>query len=174
MIRDSSSRDCEAIATIYAHYVLNSLATFDEIPLTPDEMAERRARVVTAGLPFLVASSAPDRVEGFAYASPYRHRSGYRFTLEDSIYVDPFALRRGIGSALLGTLIERCTALGYRQLVAVIGDSANAASIAVHSKLGFAPIGTMPAIGFKHRRWVDSVLMQRALGPGATTPPQQA
>jgi L-amino acid N-acyltransferase YncA len=102
---------------------------------------------------------------------PYRLRPGYRYTLEDSIYVAPEDLRRGVGHALLGELIERCTALGYRQMVAVIGDSANAASISLHQKLGFRHVGMLPATGFKHRRWVDTVLMQRALGDGDTSLP---
>ena len=121
---------------------------------------------VGAGMPFLVACDARGKCWAMPMPPPYRPRSGYRFTLEDSIYVAPTATRRGIGRALLTLLIERCAASGYRQMVAVIGDSANAASIGLHERLGFAHVGFMPAIGFKLGRWVDSVLMQRANGPG--------
>jgi len=171
ILRDCEQADIAAVTALYAHYVRTSLATFDEIPPTEAEMAQRRSAVRGAGMPFLIACDARGQVLGFAFASPYRPRSGYRFTVEDSIYVAPAATRRGIGRALLALLIERCAALGYRQLVAVIGDSANAASIGLHEKLGFARAGLQPAIGFKLGRWVDSVLMQRPLGPGASTPP---
>jgi len=172
-IRDSLPADLPAIAAIYAHYVATSLATFDEIAPSAEDMGQRRAQLVAAGLPFVVAANGAGRIEGYAYAAPFRPRSGYRFSLEDSIYVEPAASRRGIGTALLATLIERCAASGYRQLVAVIGDTANAGSIALHEKLGFAHVGLMPAIGFKLGHWVDGVLMQRPLGAGATSPPQR-
>lgn len=165
-LRDSRPDDVPAIAAIYAHYVATSLATFDEIAPSVEEMTQRRAEVVEACLPFLVAASPSGRVLGYAYAAAFRRRTGYRFTLEDSIYVEPSATRRGIGTALLAALIERCAAAGYRQLVAVVGDTAHAASIGLHEKLGFVRIGVMPAVGFKFGRWVDVVLMQRPLGPG--------
>lgn len=172
VIRDSQPGDISAIATIYAHYVATSLATFDEIPPSCEEMTQRRAEVLDAGLPFIVAVEDDGRVLGYAYAGAFRRRTGYRYTLEDSIYVERSATHRGIGTALLSALIERCAAAGYRQMVAVIGDRAHAASIGLHQKLGFAQIGVLPAIGFKFGRWVDVVLMQRTLGPGDATAPQ--
>jgi phosphinothricin acetyltransferase len=170
-IRDSQADDIPAITAIYARYVTASLATFDEVAPSPEEMAQRRTDLLAMGLPFIVAAEPGGRLAGYAYAAKFRLRSAYRFTLEDSIYVDPSAIRRGIGSALLRTLIERCTALGHRQMVAVIGDTANAGSIGLHEKMGFARVGVMPAVGFKLGRWVDAVLMQRTLGPGASTSP---
>ncbi len=170
-IRACGEADIGAITAIYAHYVGTSLATFDEIAPTETEMAQRRAEARAAGLPFLVAIDAQGTVLGFTFASAYRRRSAYRFTLEDSIYVAAAVIRRGIGRALLTRLIEQCAAAGFRQLVAVIGDSANAASIGLHESVGFARVGLMPAVGFKLGRWVDSVMMQRALGAGSTTPP---
>jgi phosphinothricin acetyltransferase len=172
-IRDSQPADIPAIAAIYAHYVATSTATFEEVPPPPEEMAQRRAELTAAGLPFVVASDAAEGIIGYAYAAPFRPRSGYRFTLEDSIYLAPSALRRGIGSALLAQLIECCTAGGYRQIVAVIGDTAHAASIRLHQKLGFARVGLMPAVGFKFGRWIDVVTMQRALGAGAAALPDR-
>ena len=170
-VRDSQPADISAITALYARYVATSLATFDEVPPSPGEMAQRREDILSAGLPFIVAADVGGHLVGYAYAAKFRLRSAYRFTLEDSIYVDPSAIRRGIGSALLGALIERCTALGHRQLVAVIGDTANAGSIGMHAKMGFVRVGVMPAVGFKLGRWVDAVLMQRSLGPGASTAP---
>ena len=171
MIRDCAEADIDAVAAIYGHYVRTSLATFEEIAPTPAEMAQRRIDLRAAGLPFLVASDARSGVVGFAYAGSYRPRAAYRFTLEDSIYVAAEVTRRGIGRALLMRLIEECGAAGFRQMVAMIGDSANAASIGVHEACGFAKIGVQPAVGFKLGRWVDGVIMQRALGPGAATSP---
>lgn len=171
-IREAAPQDIPAIAAIYAHYVTASLATFDEVPPPAAELARRRAELAAAGLPFLVAADARGTIAGYAYAAPYRQRSGYRFTLEDSIYVAPAAIRRGIGAALLAALIERCAARGYRQMVAVIGDSANAASIGLHAAHGFAPVGAIAAAGFKLGRWVDAVIMQRPLGEGAATLPR--
>ncbi len=170
-LRDCEEADIAAVTALYAHYVRTSLATFDETPPTEAEMAQRRIAVRGAGMPFLIACDARGQVLGFAFASPYRPRSGYRFTVEDSVYVAPAATRRGIGRALLTLLVERCAASGYRHLVAVIGDSANAASIGLHERLGFARVGLQPNIGFKLGRWVDSVLMQRPMGPGASAPP---
>jgi phosphinothricin acetyltransferase len=171
LLRDCSDADIAAITTIYAHYVRTSLATFEEIAPSREEMAQRHAAVLAGGLPYLVAVDARGTIVGFAYAAAYRARSAYRFTVEDSIYVATEATRRGIGHALLKSLIEKCAAAGFRQMIAVIGDSANAASIALHRKLGFEEIGTMPAVGFKDGRWIDCVLMQRALGAGAATSP---
>ena len=164
-LRPSEDTDLERIQGIYAHHVLTGLGSFEEVPPDLAEMARRRSATLALGLPYLVAE-VEGRVVAFAYAAPYRTRSAYRHTVEDSIYVDVEWVRRGIGHALLAELIGRCTALGYRQMVAVIGDSGNAASIALHAGLGFARIGLLPSVGCKFGRWVDSVLMQRALGPG--------
>lgn len=169
-LRPADAADIVAIQAIYAHHVLNGLATFEEIPPDTAEMAARRADVLDRGLPYLVAEE-DDSVLGFAYAAPYRLRSAYRFVVEDSIYLDPAATRRGIGGALLAALIEQCTVAGARQMLAVIGDSANAASIAVHARAGFTHTGIFHGVGFKFGRWVDTVMMQRPLGPGETTLP---
>jgi L-amino acid N-acyltransferase YncA len=172
-LRDSAPNDAEAIAAIYAHHVRFGLGTFEEMPPSVEEIRQRRESILALGLPFLVAV-AGDRVIGYAYAGPYRMRSAYRYTLEDSVYVAPDATGHGIGRTLLARLVERCDALGYRQMVAVIGDSGNQASIRLHAALGFARVGIQPAVGFKHGRWVDSVLMQRTLGSGAATLPKSA
>ncbi|HXQ51024.1 MAG TPA: GNAT family N-acetyltransferase [Stellaceae bacterium] len=170
-LRDAASDDLPEIARIYGHHVLTGLASFEDEAPGEAEMRRRHQDVLARGLPWLVACYGEGAVKGYAYAAPYRQRSSYRYTLEDSIYVAPDAIRRGIGRALLTALIERCTALGYRQLVAVIGDSANVPSIALHGRLGFGRVGVLPATGWKFGRWVDSVLMQRALGDGDTTDP---
>ncbi|HYM02697.1 MAG TPA: GNAT family N-acetyltransferase [Stellaceae bacterium] len=170
-IRDAAAADMADIAEIYGHHVRVGLGSFEEVPPSVEELARRRAEIVARDLPYLVSVDANGRVQGYAYASFYRTRSAYRYCVEDSIYVAPGAARRGIGSALLAALIERCTAGGYRQMLAVIGDSGNAASIGLHAKLGFGLVGTLRAVGFKHGRWVDSVLMQRSLGAGDTLPP---
>jgi L-amino acid N-acyltransferase YncA len=151
--------------------VLHGLASFEEAPPTVDEMGRRRDEIVARGLPYLVAEQ-DGRVVGYCYASPFRMRSAYRFTLEDSIYIDAAEVGRGIGRALLEPLLARSAELGYRQMVAVIGGSDSVPSIRLHERLGFARTGLLPAIGFKFGQWVDTVLMQRALGPGAATPPQ--
>ncbi|GAA4341473.1 GNAT family N-acetyltransferase [Pigmentiphaga soli] len=171
-VRDATPADMPAIRAIYAHYVLNGLATFEEVPPSADEMAARREAVLAAGLPYL-AAELDGRVVGYSYATAYRARSAYRFTIEDSVYVGYGLSGRGIGSALLAELIARCERGPWRQMLAVIGDSANAGSIALHRRLGFQPAGTLRAVGFKLGRWVDTVLMQRALGPGAGSTPGQ-
>ncbi|HWI28107.1 MAG TPA: GNAT family N-acetyltransferase [Stellaceae bacterium] len=170
-VRASAESDLPAITAIYAHHVRFGLGSFEEMPPDAAEMERRRAEVLRRGLPYLVAEGPAGAVQGYAYAAPYRARSAYRYSLEDSIYVAPAAERRGIGRALLGELVERCAALGYRQLIAVIGDSGNLGSIGLHERMGFRRVGLLPAAGFKHGRWVDSVLMQRELGDGAATPP---
>lgn len=170
-LRVAAPDDLPAIERIYAHHVLTGLASFEDQPPDLAEMERRFADVRGRGLPWLAAEDEAGRIAGFAYAAPYRLRTAYRYTLEDSIYVAPDSLRRGFGRALLGALIAGCAALGYRQMVAVIGDSANRASIRLHEGLGFRQAGLLPATGFKFQRWVDVVLMQRALGPGDTTPP---
>jgi phosphinothricin acetyltransferase len=170
-IRSVAAADMDAIQRIYAHHVLHGLASFEEIPPDVGELTRRWRAIADAGLPYLCATGADGAIVGYAYAGPYRPRSAYRFTVEDSVYVAPGASGRGIGRALLQKLIDLCTDLGKRQMIAVIGDSSNAASIALHRACGFDLTGTFTAIGFKHGRWVDSVLMQRALGPGNTTSP---
>jgi L-amino acid N-acyltransferase YncA len=169
-IRPSRDSDIAAIAAIYRHHVLHGVASFEDIPPEADELARRRREIRALGLPHLVAERA-ERVVGYCYASRYRTRSAYRFTVEDSIYIDPEEVRRGIGRALLRTLVERCSELGYRQMIAVIGGSDQWPSIRLHEALGFTRTGLLPAVGFKFGEWVDIVLMQRALGAGADAPP---
>lgn len=165
VVRDSTDADMAAVQTIYAHHVAHGLGTFEETPPDLAEMAARRDALIAGGFPYLVAER-DGRILGFAYAGPYRARSAYRHTAEDTIYVAPDAHRQGIGAALLTVVIERCAALGLRQMIAVIGDSGNAGSIGLHARLGFAEAGLLRSVGFKHGRWVDVVLMQRPLGQG--------
>ena len=170
VIRPSREDDVAAIAGIYRHHVLNGLASFEEVPPEAPEIARRRAEIIARGLPY-IAAEAEGELVGYAYAGPYRARSGYRFTLEDSIYIHPERLGRGIGGQLLTEVIARSTDLGYRQMIAVIGGSDHWPSIRLHQRLGFNRVGILPAIGFKFGGWVDTVLMQRALGAGAATLP---
>lgn len=163
-IRDATAADAGVIGGIYAHHVRTGLGTFDEEPPSSAQMAERMAQIIALRLPYLVAI-VDGKVVGYAYAAPYRPRSGYRFTVEDSIYVAPDAQRRGLGASLLRGIVSRCGDAGLRQMIAVIGDSGNAASIRVHAKCGFRPVGILRDVGFKAGRWVDAVIMQRALGP---------
>jgi L-amino acid N-acyltransferase YncA len=171
VIRPSRDEDVAAIVAIYAHHVLHGLASFEEVPPPADEIGRRRAAILEGGLPYLVAERE-GRVVGYCYAGPFRPRIGYRFTLEDSIYIDAAEVGRGIGRRLLQQVIEQCTELGYRQMVAVIGGRETVASIRLHERLGFAQMGVLNAVGFKFGRWVDIVLMQRALGPGNSTLPE--
>lgn len=170
LIRESQPDDLPVLQAIYAHHVLTGLASFEEVPPDVDEMARRRADVLARRLPYLVAEHG-GAVVGYAYAGPYRLRPAYRYTVEDSIYVAHDRTGLGAGRALLGELVARCTAAGCRQMIAVIGDSGNAASITLHARQGFAHAGLLAAVGWKFGRWVDSVLMQRALGPGAAQAP---
>lgn len=170
MIRDATPGDLRGIAEIYAHHVATGLASFEEAPPAESEMRTRFESVRAAGLPYLVADEG-GRVVGYAYATAYRARSAYRFTLEDSVYVRDGCGGRGIGRALLAELLARCEAGPWRQMVAVIGDSDNHASIGLHRAAGFRVVGTLEAVGFKFGRWVDSVLMQREIGPGARALP---
>lgn len=170
IIRPSRDEDVAAIAAIYGHHVLHGLASFEEIPPAAAEIARRRADIIARDLPYLVAELG-GRIVGYCYASLFRPRSGYRFTLEDSIYIDEAWTGRGIGRVLLAALIDRSTGLGYRQMVGVIGGRETLASIRLHRALGFAEIGVLPAVGFKFGRWIDIVLMQRALGPGGDSLP---
>ncbi|SON55732.1 N-acyltransferase YncA [Hartmannibacter diazotrophicus] len=159
-----------AAADIYAHHVLHGLASFEEVPPTLGDMVSRRTSVLAAGLPYLVAEM-DGAVVGYAYAGPYRPRPAYRYTVENSVYVRDGLGGHGIGSALLGALIAECEKGPWRQMLAVIGNSENAASIGLHQRMGFRHAGTFTSVGFKFGRWVDSVLMQRPLGPGDTTLP---
>jgi len=165
LIRPATPADLPAIQSIYAHHVLHGLASFEEVPPDLEEMRRRLEEVGSRGLPYLAAVTG-NSVVGYGYCNLFRARSAYRFALEDSIYVRDGMLGKGIGKALLAVLIERCTALGYRQLIAVIGDSGNAGSIQLHASLGFLRSGTLRSTGFKFGRWVDTVTMQRPLGPG--------
>jgi phosphinothricin acetyltransferase len=154
-----------AVRGIYAHYVLHSLATFEEAPPPLDEMLARRRASVDINLPYLVAQAGAE-ILGFAYAAAYRPRPAYRFTVEDSAYVADGFGGQGIGSALLGELIVRCEQRSWRQMVAVVGDSANLSSIALHKRFGFELVGTLRSVGFKFNRWVDTPILQRTLSPG--------
>ena len=170
LIRPARDGDMTAIQAIYAHHVVNGFGSFEETPPDVAELTRRRADFVSRGLPYLVAE-ADGRVLGYAYASPFRPRSAYRHTVENSIYVDPAITRRGVGRKLLAALIAQCTAMGMRQMVAVIGDSQNASSIRLHEALGFRHAGRLVSVGRKRGRWLDSELMQLTLGPGDTTDP---
>jgi L-amino acid N-acyltransferase YncA len=172
IVRPSEEGDLPAITAIYGHHVLHGFGSFEEVPPDQVEMGRRRAEILGKGFPYLVAELG-GHVVGYAYANHYRPRIAYRFSVEDSIYVAPDAPRKGIGRALLSNLIARCTGQGYRQMVAVIGDTQNLGSVGLHAALGFRVVGTLPSIGFKHGRWVDSVFMQRPLGPGDSSLPNQ-
>lgn len=169
-VRDASDADMVAVTKIYATHVLHGLASFEEIAPSLDEMKSRRASVLQLGLPYLVAE-LDGRVVGYSYATFYRTRPAYRYTVEDSVYVEDGLNGRGIGTTLLAELIARCERGPWRQMLAVIGDSGNAGSIALHRRLGFTPAGSLTSVGFKFGRWVDSVFMQRALGGGDSTLP---
>lgn len=170
VVRDASQDDMPAVQRIYAHYVLGALATFEETPPTLDEMIARRRKSVDGGLPYLVAEENGETL-GFAYAAPYHARAAYRFAIEDSVYVAHGLARRGVGAALLGELIARCERGPWRQMLAVVGDSANAGSIGLHQRFGFEPVGVMRAVGFKFGRWIDTPILQRRLGPGDASNP---
>jgi L-amino acid N-acyltransferase YncA len=170
IIRAASAEDAEAVAAIYGHAVLHGFGTFETVPPDAAWIDARRRDVQGHGLPYLAAEDA-GRVLGFAYAGPFRPRPGYRYTAEDSVYVAPDVQGRGVGRALLSAVVAACEARGLRQLVAVIGDSQNAGSIALHRSLGFEPAGVGKSFGFKHGRWVDIVWMQKPLNGGDTRPP---
>jgi L-amino acid N-acyltransferase YncA len=169
-IRAASAADLPTITEIYDHAVRYGTASFELIPPDLTEMTRRFAGLADHGFPYL-AAELEGQVVGYAYAGPYRPRPAYRFTVENSVYLAPSVQQRGIGTTLLRRLITEAEARGYRQMIAVIGDSANAGSIGVHSKTGFAMIGTHPNVGFKFGRWLDIVMMQRALGDGGSTMP---
>jgi phosphinothricin acetyltransferase len=172
LIRDACADDMPSVQAIYAHHVRHGLASFEYDPPDLAEMTARWQSVRAKGLPYRVLE-ADGKIAGFAYAAPYRARIAYRFTVEDSVYIAPEALGRGFGRMLLADIVEGSTKAGMRQMVAVIGDSANAASIALHRSLGFREAGVLRSVGFKKNRWLDSVLMQRALGDGDATIPEE-
>jgi len=172
-IRPAAAADLPFITEIYEHAVRYGTATFELIPTDLAEMTRRFGVLMDGGFPYLVAA-LEGRVIGYAYAGAYRPRPAYRFTVENSVYLEPAIHRRGIGLQLLRRLIAESEARGYRQMIAVIGDSANAGSIGVHAICGFQMIGTHPNVGFKFGRWLDTVMMQRALGGGAGTVPADA
>jgi L-amino acid N-acyltransferase YncA len=163
-VRDAVEADLPAIQAIYAHHVLHGLASFEEEPPTVEEVGARRANVLRLGLPYLTGELEGE-VVGYSYAGTYRPRPAYRFTVENSVYVRDGLAGRGVGKALLFELIARCEAGPWQQMLAVIGNRENRASIALHRSCGFRTIGILEAVGHKHDRWVDTVLMQRALAP---------
>jgi L-amino acid N-acyltransferase YncA len=171
-IRPTTAADLPSITAIYEQAVLHGTATFELTAPDLAEMTRRFNAMIEGSFPYFVAS-LDGRVVGYAYAGPYRPRPAYRFTVENSVYLEPAIHRRGIGLQLLQRLIAECETRGFRQMIAVIGDSANAGSIGVHTRCGFQMIGTHPSVGFKFGRWLDTVMMQRALGEGATTVPAE-
>ena len=170
IVRTAREGDAEALAAIYGDACLHGLGTFEEAAPSAEEMGSRVKAVLDRGLPYLVAE-IDGEVAGFAYAAPFRLRAAYRYTVEDSVYIHPGHKGRGVGKALLARVVEACEALGLRQIMAVIGDSGNEGSIGLHRSLGFEMKGAMPAVGYKHGRWVDIVFMQRSLNGGAETGP---
>jgi len=169
-IRAAGAGDIAAITRIYAQAVRHGTATFEIEPPDEAEMARRQQGLLANGYPYLVAEVA-GAVAGYAYAGPYRERPGYRWTVEDTVYIAPQFHRLGLGRLLITRLVADAAARGFRQMIGIVGDSTNAASIALHASAGFRRIGTLQSVGFKHGRWIDSVLMQRALGDADTTPP---
>ena len=169
-IRSATDRDMDAVTAVYGHHVLHGLGTFEEAPPSLAEMTARKTAVQDKRLPYLVADREGE-VLGFAYAAPFRLRSAYRFTAEDSVYVAPQAIGQGVGRALLSHVLEDCQKFGLRQLTAVIGDSGNGASIGLHTALGFEYTGSLRSVGYKHGRWLDIVFMQKALNGGAENDP---
>jgi len=173
IVRAATPADAQALSRIYGDACLHGFGTFEEIAPSPEEMAARLKAVTDRGLPYVVAE-VDGEVAALAYAAPFRLRAAYRYTVEDSVYVAPGFKGQGLGAAVLLKVIDACEALGLRQIMAVIGDSANEGSIGLHRSLGFEIKGVMPAVGFKHGRWVDIVFMQRPLNGGAETLPDGA
>ncbi len=169
LLRSAVDADLPAIQAIYAHWVTTGTGSFELEPPTLDEMTRRRADVVSKALPYLVALTN-DTIVGYAYANWFRPRPAYRFSVENSVYVHPEQRRGGIARLLMVELMARCEVAGARQMVAVIGDSANVGSVGLHASLGFRHIGTLQSSGWKFDRWLDTVLMQRPLGPGDASP----
>jgi phosphinothricin acetyltransferase len=171
LIRPSTEQDLGAITRIYAHHVQHGTGTFETTPPNEAEMASRRADVLSKQLPWLVLEDA-GQVIGYAYGNWFKPRPAYRFSVEDSIYLAPEAAGKGLGRALLAELLARLEAGGIRKVMAVIGDSANAGSVGVHTTLGFERIGVVKSCGWKFDRWLDIVLMEKTLGAGDTTRPE--
>ncbi len=171
VIRPSIDDDMAATAAIYGHHVLHGTGSFEIDAPGVEEMRQRRAAIIERGLPYLVAADGEGAVLGYAYASAYRPRIAYENTVENSVYVRHDCMGQGVGRGLLQALITRCEALGYRQMVAVVGDSANRASVRLHEAFGFRLVGTLRSVGYKHGRWLDTVLLQRPLGAGDDTEP---
>ncbi|MCM3562407.1 MAG: GNAT family N-acetyltransferase [Hydrogenophaga sp.] len=174
LIRPSRDDDVAAITRIYAHHVLHGTGTFETTPPTEAEMAQRRADVLGKNLPWLVLEDDDGQVIGYAYGNWFKPRPAYRFSVEDSIYLAPEAAGRGLGRLLLAELVAVLERSGIRKVMAVIGDSDNAGSVGVHRALGFEHVGTVKACGWKFGRWLDIVLMERAIGEADRTPPQEA
>jgi L-amino acid N-acyltransferase YncA len=170
LVRDATLSDFPAIAAIYAHHVLTGLGSFEEVPPSADELRRRFQGVRARGLPWRVAE-LDGRMAGYCYASPYHARSAYRFTVQDSVYVAEDCIGRGVGTALLEDVIDACTQNGYRQMIAVVGDSGNEASLRLHARLGFRTVGQALRVGVKFGRWVDIVHLQRPLGEQTARPP---
>jgi phosphinothricin acetyltransferase len=174
LLRPAEEQDIPAITAIYAEAVRNGVASYELDPPDLPEMSRRWRELTAKGFPYFVAAAGNDGVLGYAYAGPYRPRAAYRFSVEDSIYLAPAARKRGIGRRLLAHLIQECEARAFRQMIAVIGGGTeHSASVGLHERLGFRMIGVIEGSGFKHGRWLDTVLMQRALGPGKTTLPSE-
>ena len=169
-VRASTPEDAADIQRIYAHHVESGTASFEETAPDTNEIARRQCVIVEGGAPYIVAE-LNGTVQGFAYAHTFRPRSAYRHTVENSIYVEPASTGNGIGTQLLSALIDQCTTLGYRQMIAVIGGAGNIASINLHKRLGFEVVGQLKSTGFKFGDWVDTIIMQRPLGPGGDTLP---
>jgi L-amino acid N-acyltransferase YncA len=164
VVRAAVPADLQDVAAIYAHYVTTSVTTFEEVPPTPEDWRLRLDDLAGRKLPFLVAEAADSSVGGYAYASPWRPKPAYRYTVEDTVYVSPAHTGRGLGRALLAALLAACADAGARQVIAVIADSGSDASLALHRRLGFAQAGRLSGVGRKQGRWLDTVLMQRELG----------
>lgn len=171
IVRPATLKDIPGITAIYAEAVANGVATWETDVPDEAEIRRRFETITTAGYPYLVAENGDGAIWGYAYANTYRPRAAYRYTVENSIYVDPSAQGRGVGRQLMAGLIKSCVSRGYRQMVAVIGDSANLASIGLHKAAGFETVGVARSVGFKHGRWLDQVLMARPLGDGDTSLP---
>lgn len=165
LLRNATHADLLTIQSIYAHWVTHGTGSFELDPPTLVEMGNRRADVLSKGLPYLIAESA-GVVHGYAYANWFRPRPAYRFSVENSVYVHPTACRSGVARLLMTELITRCEQAGARQMIAVIGDSANAGSVGLHAAMGFRHIGTLQSTGWKFGRWLDTIFMQRQLGLG--------
>ena len=172
IIRDAEENDLRQVLAIYGHHVLNGLASFEETPPDLEEFTERFRAIKSKDLPYVVAQNSHGNILGYAYAGPYRTRPAYRHTVENSVYTAPDAARQGLGRRLLSRVIEHCESLGWvHQMIGVIGDSGNAGSIGLHKALGFEYVGTLKGTGFKHGRWVDTVMTQRAINAGDTASP---